>query len=94
MLRRQTTLGVQARDREIIRLPLRIGDNQLVIQFYNRYGEYLEYGLNPDIPQCLYRLRLPSMTLYPTVLHDCTVRLTRQGNRNTPLGLLDLTIEL
>jgi len=94
ILRRQTTFGVQAQDREIIRLPLRKGDNQLVIQFYNRYGEYLEYGLNPDIPQCLYRLKLPSMTLYPTVLHNCVVRLARQENRNTPLGLQDLTIEL
>lgn len=93
-LRKQTSIGVLADDREIVRLPLRKGENQLVVRFYNRYGKKIEYGINPDIPQQVYRLRLRPVPLQPTPIHDFLLRVTKPANKNSGMGLEDVYIEI
>ncbi len=45
-------------NKEIVLLPLKPGKNQLLIKFYNRYGWQMEYGINKDISQVLYKQKL------------------------------------
>ncbi len=93
-LRKQISVGDKFKEREIVMLPLDKGDNQLIVRYYNRSGETMEYGVNPDVPQIVYQLRLKPLPLLPREVHSCELRLLKPENRNCDMGLQDVWISM
>ena len=93
-LRKQISVGDKFKERELVMLPLNKGDNQLVVKYYNRSGETMEYGINPDVPQIIYQLRLKPIPLLPRKVHTCKLELLKPESRNCDMGLQDIRIRM
>lgn len=90
----RTFVGGMERKPEVLKLHLQRGENTLWVELYNRYGDAVEYMINPDIPQEMYALPLQAVELYPGEIHDCSFRLAHPANKNSDMGLRDIQIEL
>lgn len=90
----RTFVGGMERKPEVLKLHLQRGENTLWVELYNRYGDAVEYMINPDIPQEMYALPLQAVELYPGKIHDCSFRLAHPANKNSDMGLRDIQIEL
>lgn len=87
-------VGGVPRDNQIVKLHVRKGKNQLVLQLYNRYGKEVTYLMNPNVKQEEYKLRLNPIKLYPGNIHDCSLEQTNPVNKNSDMGLRDIRVEL
>ena len=90
----RTFVGGMERKPEVLKLHLQRGENTLWIELYNRYGDAVEYMIDPTIPQEMYALPLQAVELYPGEIHDCSFRLAHPANKNSDMGLRDIQIEL
>ena len=90
----RTFVGGMERKPEVLKLHLQRGENTLWVELYNRYGDAVEYMINPDIPQEMYALPLQAVELYPGEIHDCSFCLAHPANKNSDMGLRDIQIEL
>jgi alpha-L-fucosidase len=79
-------------NRELVLLPLKTGRNQLLIRFYNRYGYLMEYGINKDIPQMIYRQKLQPLELKG--LTECELGLQSPESPHRTIRLNNIRIEL
>ena len=90
----RTFVGGMERKPEVLKLHLQRGENTLWVELYNRYGDAVEYMIDPSIPQEMYALPLQAVELYPGEIHDCSFRLAHPANKNSDMGLRDIQIEL
>ena len=90
----RTFVGGMERKPEVLKLHLQRGENTLWVELYNRYGDAVEYMIDPTIPQEMYALPLQAVELYPGEIHDCSFRLAHPANKNSDMGLRDIQIEL
>jgi hypothetical protein len=68
------------------------GKNQLLVKFYNRYGWQLEYGINKDINQVLYRQKLTPRDF--SGLNSCELKLSHPKSVHQPIRMNNVRIEL
>ena len=90
----RTFVGGMERKPEVLKLHLQRGENTLWVELYNRYGDAVEYMIDPSIPQEMYALPLQAVELYPGEIHDCSFHLAHPANKNSDMGLRDIQIEL
>ena len=79
---------------EVLRLPLKRGENTLIVELYNRYGDHVSYLIDPEVPQEMYALPLDAFTVDPSVIHECRFGITHPANKNSDIGFRDLRIRL
>ncbi len=78
---------------EYVSLPLRKGQNYLVVKLHNRFNDNINYRFSTDLPQTKYKLKLPFNP--PVNSQINTLSLTLQGQRGgADTGLRDIEILL
>ena len=91
----RTYVGGFERKPEVLKLHLQQGENTLCVELYNRYGNNVEYLIDPTIPQEMYALPIGTVELYPASnIHDCSFDLVNPANKNSDIGCRDISIEL
>lgn len=90
----RTFVGGLERKPEVLMLHLRKGDNELCVELYNRYGNSVEYLIDPTIPQEMRVLPLRTVELTPSGIHDCSFAPAAPANKNSDMGFRDIRIEL
>lgn len=90
----RTYVGGIERKPEVLRLHLEKGENILCVELYNRYGDSVEYMIDPTVPQEMYSLPLLPVELYDGDIHDCTFSPVAPPNRNSDMGFRDIRIEM
>lgn len=88
----RTFTGGIERKPQVLKLHLQPGENILTVELYNRYGDVLQYMIDPSIPQIQYSLPIEAVKLYPGRVHDCTLSPADPVNRNSDMGLRGLSI--
>ena len=94
VLLRRTYVGGVERRPEIVKLPLRQGENLLRVTLYNRYGREVTYRLNSALPRELYVLTLERFPLREGKVHDCAFGLAHPANKNSDMGMPDVRVIL
>ena len=94
VLLRRTYVGGVERRPEVVKLPLRQGENCLRVTLYNRYGCEVTYRLNTALPQELYVLPLERFSLREGKVHDCAFGLAHPANKNSDMGMPDICVIL
>ncbi len=64
---RKETMG------DLVLLPLREGKNELLVKFYNRFGNRLQFSINHEVPQRLYKLPLQSFEFTGGDIHEISL---------------------
>lgn len=90
----RTYVGGLERRPEVLKLHLQKGENILCVELYNRYGDSVEYMIDPTVPQEMYSLPLSPVELYDGDVHDCSFFPADQANGNSDMGFRDIRIEL
>lgn len=90
----RTYVGGLERRPEVLKLHLEKGENILCVELYNRYGDSVEYMIDPTVPQEMYSLPLSPVELYDGDVHDCSFFPADQANGNSDMGFRDIRIEL
>lgn len=80
--------------KETVLLPLRKGNNQLVIKFYNGFEEHLNYSIKPLNEWNMYSKKLNKTSLRNTADHTITIRLANPPSAVTPLRMNNIKIKL
>lgn len=79
---------------EKVLLPLKAGQNRLVLKLYNRFEKKLCYSLNPFVDQRIYHLEMEPISLGADKIHRCTVSPARPESRHSDMRLGNLRIRL
>ena len=79
-------------NKEIVLLSLKTGKNQLLIKFYNRYGWQMEYGINRNISQTLFRQQLPPRNF--SGLNRCELKLYQPESVHQPIRMNNVRIDI
>jgi len=79
-------------NKELVLLPLKAGKNQLLIKFNNRYGYELDYKINRDIEQILYKQSLSPRKF--SGVNKCELKLYHPESEHIPIRMNNVRIEL
>jgi alpha-L-fucosidase len=79
-------------NKEIVLLPLKAGKNQLLIKFFNRYGYELNYSINSNISQILYRQKLTTQNF--SGINTCGLKLRNPESEHEPLRMNNIKIQI
>jgi len=71
---------------------LKAGKNQLLIKFNNRYGYELDYKINRDIEQILYKQNLSPRKF--SGINNCELKLYHPESEHIPIRMNNVRIEL
>ena len=87
------TPGVEFQ-KKILVLPVKKGNNQLIIKFFNRNTEELMYSLKPLEKWTVYRMKLPSFNLNSTATHQFNVKAANPPSKVAPLELSNIRVRM
>ncbi|MEA5080212.1 MAG: alpha-L-fucosidase [Dysgonamonadaceae bacterium] len=79
-------------EEEIVFLPLRKGDNQLIIKYYNGYEKSLNYSIRPLSEWHIYSISLPSLSLEKADFHTISIRSSNPESKVSPLRMNNIQI--
>ncbi len=79
-------------NRELVLLPLKSGKNQLLIKFFNRYGYQLDYRINYQVNQTIYRQKLTPRKLEG--INNCELKLRNPESIHQPIRMNNIRIDL
>ncbi|WP_286922827.1 alpha-L-fucosidase [Proteiniphilum sp. UBA5375] len=79
---------------EIVLLPLKKGNNQLVIKFYNGFDKMFSYNITPLEEWIVYTQNLLPHTLQKRDFHSVSLRSADAASNVSPLRLNNVTINL
>ncbi|NLZ94957.1 MAG: hypothetical protein GX921_03920 [Bacteroidales bacterium] len=81
---------------ETVLLPLKKGNNQLVIKYFNRFEDKLNYSIQPLDSWQVYSQQLESRVLSKSKdrVHNVSMRLTKPNSKVSPLRLNNVEIKL
>ena len=85
------TPGVEFQ-KKILVLPVKKGNNQLIIKFFNRNTEELMYSLKPLEKWTVYRMKLPSFNLNSTATHQFNVKAANPPSKVAPLEMSNIRV--
>ncbi len=77
-------------NKETVLLPLKLGKNQLLVKFYNRYGWQMEYGIKTDINQVFYKLKLKPENFKG--VNSCALKLYQPQSVHQPIRMNNVWI--
>ena len=80
--------------KKILVLPVKKGNNQLIIKFFNRNTEELMYSLKPLNEWVAYRMKLPSFNLNSTATHQLTVKAANPPSKVAPLEMSNIRVKM
>lgn len=75
-------------------LPLRKGNNHLIIRLYNRFEKTLCYSLDNTVKQTIYRQTVPSIATANQKTHTCTLSPAYPETIHTAMQLENILIEM
>jgi alpha-L-fucosidase len=78
--------------RELVLLPLKAGKNQLLVKFFNRYGYQLDYSINYQVNQDIYRQKLSPRDLKG--INSCELKLHKPESMHQPIRMNNIRIDL
>ena len=81
-------------NKEQVLLPLKKGQNQLVVKFYNRFEKPLCLSLQPVSDAVVYKLKLEPFVLFGDRKHTCSMRLAAPVKKNSAMRLSNVKISL
>ena len=87
------TPGVEFQ-KKILVLPVKKGNNQLIIKFFNRNTEELMYSLKPLEKWTVYRMKLPSFNLNSTATHQFNVKAANPPSKVAPLEMSNIRVKM
>ena len=87
------TPGVEFQ-KKILVLPVKKGNNQLIIKFFNRNTEELMYSLKPLNEWVVYRMKLPSFNLNSTATHLFNVKAANPPSKVAPLEMSNIRVRM
>ncbi len=87
------TPGVEFQ-KKILVLPVKKGNNQLIIKFFNRNTEELMYSLKPLEKWTVYRMKLPSFNLNSTATHQFNVKAANPPSKVAPLEMSNIRVRM
>lgn len=79
---------------EIVFLPLKKGVNQLVIKYFNRFENKLNYNIQPLDSWKVYSQELQPMLLNKNLIHRISLKLSQPNSKVSPLRLNNVMIEV
>lgn len=80
--------------REIVLLPLKKGDNQLVVKYYNGFAKEFSYSIKPLDEWTIHTLPLAPFTLEKKDFHSLSIRLANPESQVSPLRMNNLEIDI
>ena len=80
--------------KKVFVLPVKKGNNQLIIKFFNRNTEELMYSLKPLNEWVVYRMKLPSFNLNSTATHQLTVKAANPPSKVAPLEMSNIRVKM
>ena len=80
--------------KKILVLPVKKGNNQLIIKFFNRNTEELMYSLKPLEKWTVYRMKLPSFNLNSTATHQFNVKAANPPSKVAPLEMSNIRVKM
>lgn len=93
LLMRTTERG-QEYSKEVVELPLKKGNNELLIKIYNRYEKNICYSYNPFITNNTYRLDAGTFELNRNKYHRINLKAKDTATKNSEIRLGNLKIYL
>ncbi len=78
-------------NKEVVLLPLKVGKNQLLFKFNNRYGYQLVYKIDKNIDQSIYSQKL-SLRKFSNINH-CELKLYHPESEHQPIRMNNLRIQ-
>lgn len=79
-------------EKEIVFLPLKEGDNQLIIKYYNGYEKSLNYSIRPLSEWQVYTTTLPSVSIEKADFHTISIRSANPESKVSPLRMNNIQI--
>ena len=79
---------------ETVLLPLKKGDNQLIIKYFNRFETVLNYSTEPLDSWRVYVQSLQSVALENNTTHRVSMRLTQPNSKVSPMRLNNFEMKL
>ena len=79
--------------KETLLLPLKKGDNQLIIKYYNGFEKSFSYGIKPLNEWTVYTQRLSPLTLDKKEFHSFSIRLANPDSKVSPLRMSNVKIK-
>ena len=80
--------------KKVLVLPVKKGNNQLIIKFFNRNTEELIYSLKPLEKWTVYRMKLPSFNLNSTATHQFNVKAANPPSKVAPLEMSNIRVKM
>ena len=80
--------------KKVLVLPVKKGNNQLIIKFFNRNTEELMYSLKPLNEWVVYRMKLPSFNLNSTATHQFNVKAANPPSKVAPLEMSNIRVKM
>lgn len=80
------------KQKETLLLPLKKGDNQLIIKYYNGFEKSFSYGIMPLNEWTVYTQRLSPVTLDKKEHHSFSIRLANPDSKVSPLRMSNIRI--
>jgi len=80
--------------KKVLVLPVKKGNNQLIIKFFNRNTEELMYSLKPLNEWVVYRMKLPSFNLNSTATHLFNVKAANPPSKVAPLEMSNIRVKM
>ena len=77
---------------EIVLLPLKKGENQLIIKHYNGFDTELTYSITPLEEWHQYSIKLPSFVIKKNTIHNISLRSDDSISSVSPLKMNNITI--
>ena len=79
-------------NKEIVLLSLKSGKNQLLIKFYNRYSYLLNYSINKNISQTVYKQTLSPQNF--SGINTCELKMYNPESEHQPIRMNNIKIQL
>ena len=79
---------------ETVLLPLKKGLNQLVIKYFNRFEDKLNYSIQPLTTWQIHSQKLNSSILNEDKLHQISLKLAQPNSKVSPLRLNNVEIKV
>lgn len=78
--------------KEIVILPLKKGKNQLLIKFFNRFADNLQYSINPLTGWINHTMKLPEFKLNNSSTHQLSIKEADPDSKVSPLRMNNVVV--
>ena len=80
--------------KEIVILPLKKGENQLVIKYFNRHVNILNYSIKPLSEWTICQMKLPTFRLDNSSTHQMSIKASNPDSHVSPLRMNNVEVKL